>query len=46
MAQRVAWLPSKPVAVALVRMSRYASWYAQKAMAQAMQVQAVNHNNA
>ena len=27
--------------VALVRMSRYASWYAQKTMAQAMQVQAV-----
>ena len=43
-----AWLPSKPAAVALVRMSRYASWYAQKAMAQAMQVQVqvVNHNNA
>ena len=50
MAQRVAWLPrqavtsvvtKQPAGVALVRMSRYASWYAQKAMAQAMQVQAV-----
>lgn len=32
----------QPAGVALVRMSRYASWYAQNAMAQAMQVQAVN----
>ena len=36
---KLAWLPSKSAGVALVRMSRYASWYAQNAMAQAMQVQ-------
>ena len=29
----------------MVRMSRYASWYAQKTMAQAMQVQAVKLSN-
>ena len=34
----------KPAAVALVRMSRYASWYAQNAMAQAMQVQALQRH--